>query len=205
MVFNPNYGREDVNPGVDTKSLELPGPWSAETDEVTMPADITAYAIAKTPSGSAVKRQDQVKFQVTRFDPKDGVTVVKSFDAGPGQLIGEPTGAQIPTSDGTGATSKQIDFNSRQLVVDSKGGPTPVAPVGVNGGPLSVPALSLLLRADGSVAVRKQMFDLQDTVRKDMAEIYAEELKNSGNKRETSNGKMGGKGGGGGGAGMMGL
>jgi hypothetical protein len=41
VVFNPNYSREDVNPGVDTKAVELHGPWSESTGEVTMPADIT--------------------------------------------------------------------------------------------------------------------------------------------------------------------
>ena len=34
VVFNPNKGREDVSPGVDTKAEELRGPWSEATDEV---------------------------------------------------------------------------------------------------------------------------------------------------------------------------
>ena len=48
VVYNPNHNREDVTPGVDTKSVELFGPWSEPTDEVTMPADVTAYAMRKS-------------------------------------------------------------------------------------------------------------------------------------------------------------
>ena len=38
--LQPEPDREDVSPGVDTKSIELFGPWSEPTDEVTMPADV---------------------------------------------------------------------------------------------------------------------------------------------------------------------
>ena len=37
VVFNPNYKREDVNPGVDTKKKLMRGPWSEPTDEVQCP------------------------------------------------------------------------------------------------------------------------------------------------------------------------
>ena len=46
VVFNPNNGREDVDPDVDTKVRELRGPWSdPPTDQVTMPPDVMPYAI----------------------------------------------------------------------------------------------------------------------------------------------------------------
>ena len=37
----------------DTKSLELFGPWSEPTDEVGMPADVTAYAMGTLPSAKS--------------------------------------------------------------------------------------------------------------------------------------------------------
>ena len=55
VVYNPNKDREDVNPGVDTKSAELHGPWSEPTEEVTMPADVTAYACNRRPRARAVR------------------------------------------------------------------------------------------------------------------------------------------------------
>ena len=88
VVRNPNLNREDVAAGVDTTSPELFGPWSEPTDEVTMPADVTAYAVRKTPSASP--GSEQVQFQVTRWNPEDGFTTVRDFNAGPGQIIGEP-------------------------------------------------------------------------------------------------------------------
>ena len=39
--------RGDVAPGVDNTSEELVGPWSEPTDEVTVPADVTVYALKK--------------------------------------------------------------------------------------------------------------------------------------------------------------
>src|SRR5271157_5780585 len=45
VVFNPNHNRDDVSPGVNTKATELFGPWSEPTDEVNMPADVSAFAM----------------------------------------------------------------------------------------------------------------------------------------------------------------
>ncbi|MFO0910009.1 MAG: hypothetical protein U0794_16955 [Isosphaeraceae bacterium] len=186
VVYNPNYKREDVSPGVDTKSLELKGPWSEPTEPVTMPADVTTYAMRKAPADGSSRRTDQVQFQVTRWTPEDGVTVVRNFNAGPGEVVGDPATASIPVSDGSGAKNKLVDFNSHLLVLDTAGGPRPIAPLGASGAPLDVPATTLLMKPDGTVIVRNQANDIADAVRKDMAENYAREVKESSKRRESS-------------------
>ena len=77
VVFNPNKGREDVSPGVDTKAEELRGPWSQETDAVSMPPDVMPYAMGTMPPDAASDMK--VQFQVIRFNPADGVTVPRNF------------------------------------------------------------------------------------------------------------------------------
>ena len=116
VVFNPNNNREDVSPGVDTKAEELRGKWSDPTDEVQMPPDVMPYVKGTLPPSPA--SDVKVQFQVIRFNPADGVTVPRSFDAAPGEVIGEPRTADIPVSDGSGKKSKTIDFNSHQIVLD---------------------------------------------------------------------------------------
>ena len=71
VVFNPNHNRDDVSPGVDTKATELFGPWSEPTDEVNMPADVSAFAMGTLP---AAKSDVKVNFQVVRFEEHSGVT-----------------------------------------------------------------------------------------------------------------------------------
>lgn len=201
VVFNPNYNNDKVSPGTNTADLELNGPWSEPSEAVTMPPDVAAYAMAKTKTGQGAKaRPDLVNFQVARWNPANGVTVVRFFDAGPGQIIGNAVTTQIPNSDGKPASSQLVDYNSRQIVIDSTGGPQPISGVGANGAPLDVPALSLMLRPDGSVMIRNQAFDYSDPVRKDIADNYKRELEESGKARESSTGGMGG----GGYGGMMG-
>jgi hypothetical protein len=187
-VYNPNQGREDVSPGVDTKAEELLGPWSEPTNEVTMPADVATYALRKT---QGVGRQaEQVHFQVVKWNPEDGVTVPKFFDAGPGEIIGERSNAYVPASDGTGKKSKPIDFYSHQVVLDTSGG-NPRVPEALGRGTLEVPAVSLLVRPDGAVMLRTQMADVSDEVRKDMDASYKRELEESSKKRDASMGSYG--------------
>jgi hypothetical protein len=185
VVFNPNHNREDVNYGVDTKVTELIGPWSEPTDEVTMPADVAAYAMGVMPRDP--KSDLKVNFQVVRFDLNNGVTVPRKFAAGPGEVIGEVSTADIPTAEGTGKTSKPVDFNTRQIVLDTAGGMQPL-PAGFAGGAVERPALALLLRPDGSVQVRNQPDDVHDEVRKDIERNYVREVKDSNKKRENSMG-----------------
>ncbi len=187
VVYNPNYQHEDVNPGVNTKDLELKGPWSEPTNEVTMPDDVTAYAMRKTPTGPNAKRTDSVSFQVVKWNPENGVTTYRNMDFSLGQIVGEIRSTKIPTTDGTEAKSIPVDYNSHQLLIDETGGEQPLSQYGV-GGKLDVPALSLLLRPDGSVMVRNEAFDVVDTVRKDMKSNYDREIEESGKKRESSNG-----------------
>ena len=98
----------------------------------------------------------------------------------------------IPVSDGTGKKSKVIDFNSRQIMLDvfaiKKTGGFQHLPAGFVGPPIARPALALLLRPDGSVAVHNEADDESNEVRKDIDANYHHELDQSGKKRESSRG-----------------
>src|SRR5262249_2258077 len=153
VVFNPNYKHEDVNPGVDTKKKLLRSDWSEATDEVHVLPDVMPYAVSSEPA--TPKADMKVKFQVIRFRPSDGVTVPRNFDAGPGELIGEPRSAEVPASDGTKTKSTTMDFNSRQLVLDVQGNKKSRGlqnvPASLGGGGSIVidkPVVALLLRKD---------------------------------------------------------
>lgn len=191
VVFNPNRGHEDVNAGVDTKSIELFGPWSEPTDEVTMPADVAAYAMHSVPATG--KMSDEIQFQVARWAPDSGVTVVKNFSASPGGFIGDMMSVEIPTTDGTTQKKRsKIDFDTHKLVLDTKGGSLPY-PKGLGTpGRLEIPSLSLLVRNDGSVIVRNQANDVHDEVRKTIETNAKRELDESGKQRESSMGSYSG-------------
>jgi hypothetical protein len=193
VVWNPNLKREDVSAGVDTKKETLESDWSEPTNEVTMPADVAVYTMAKAPGGQATSRRDQIEFQVVRWREKDGVTVTRSFEAGPGEVVGGPRTTPIPNSDGEKMKNELVDYNSHQLVVDAEGGPQPIAQVGVGGAPLDVPAVTLIMRQDGTIVVRDETKDLPDPVRKDMDETYKRERTEAekGERRQSSMGMMG--------------
>src|SRR4029079_13552209 len=129
----------------------------------------------------------KVNFQVVRFDQADGVTIPHRFAASPGEVIGEVSSADIPTSEGTGKKTKPGDFNTHQIVLDAAGGLQPLPP-GFTGGAIERPALALLLRQDGSVLARTQPDDVTIEVRKDIERNYAHEVKESSKKRESSMG-----------------
>ena len=126
VVFNPNYKREDVSPDAKrtVNQEELKGPWSEVTDPVSMPPDIMPYVMGTMPPGGLNRMK--ISFEVIRFHPDDGVTIPKRFEAGPGELLGDPRTAEIPVSDGTGKKSKTVDFNSHQIVLDISGGLHPL-------------------------------------------------------------------------------
>lgn len=204
MVFNPNYKHDDVSYGTDKTSEELKGPWSHETDMVTMPPDNQPYVVGTMP---AALDRTKVKFQIVRFNPKDGVTVPYPFEAAPGEILGELKTAAVPVSDGTGKKSVPIDFNSHQIVLDIDGGYHPLpASAGLLGGPVEKPGYALLLRPDGSVVVHSETEDYANDVRKDIASNYKHEIdmSNKKRKRSTGSGYMGMMGGGMMGGGMMG-
>jgi hypothetical protein len=189
VVYNPNLGHEDVSPGVDTKSVELFGPWSDPTEEVTMPPDVATYALAKEPT--VPRKLDQVNFEVARWTPDSGVTVVKRFPAAPGEIIGEYSRVAVPITDETGKKvpkNQPVDFNSHQVVLDVMGGDQTIPPLGPGAtGRLSVPALALVVRRDGAVVVRSQANDVHDQVRKDMADNFARELKAAEDEKKKKN------------------
>jgi len=178
VVWNPNYNREDVNGAtVDTKADELYGPWSEPTNDVTMPADVTPYVYRRMPNGNAVT------FQVLRWDPKDGVTVVRDFDTEPGAMVGDPRTAYIPVADDSGKrVNRLVDFTSRQFVLDAMGGIHPLPRIGINGS-FEVPALSLLLRPDGAVSVRTEAHDVPDDLRQDVDRNYKKEVSEAGKRK----------------------
>jgi len=187
VVYNPNYKRGDVAPGVDTEAEDLKGPFSEPTEAVTVPPDVAVYAMEKVPS---VGQSDLIKFQVTCWDPKKGFMVVKNFDAGPGDIIGEYVSADIPSAEGKGVHTERVDFNSHLVVLDVMGGTRPV-PSEIDNSRFDVPALSLLVRPDGTVSVRNQVFDQTDEVRKSVDETYKKEKEDSKKVRESSSMMMG--------------
>ncbi len=136
VVWNPNLNYENVSPGTNTKDKVLIGPWSKETEAVTMPPDVMPYAIGTLPN---VSSEAQVRFQVVRFHPADGVTVPRNFEASVGELIGERRTAPVPVSDGSGKKTVPIDFTTHQIVLDVSGGGYQQLPAGFNGPPIERP------------------------------------------------------------------
>ena len=199
---NPNYKRDDVNPGVDIDSQFLFGNWSQMTNPVYVPSDVAPYAMSKTPPKNASDPGYNVTFQVSSFNPEDGITVVRDFIAGPGDIIGEPISTQIPASDGTGAKPKTIDFTSRQIILATVGGRESLAPLGGNGS-ITMPAMAFVMKPDGSIVIRNEAHDAKDPDIDFARRVYNEEIKKSDTKRER--GQMNGMGyGGEGGMGGMG-
>ncbi|HWE40506.1 MAG TPA: hypothetical protein VG406_28420 [Isosphaeraceae bacterium] len=190
VVWNPNLHHTNVNPGVDTESEELKSDWSDPTDPVTVPADVAAYAMKK--AAATGRRDDQVTFQVVRFDPHSGYTLTRNDEAGPGELIGQYMSAQVPSSEGKGGPKQEsIDFNSHRVVLDTMGGFMP-APKSIGAtAPFEEPAVSMILRQDGSVAMRSQPQDITDAVREQMEKDYQRALKDSGKKRTRRRGRSG--------------
>ncbi len=181
VVVNPNKDHTDVNPGVDTESQELVGPWSEPTDAVTVPADVVSYAQAAEPN---LRRSDLVLFQVVRWDPATGQTVYKTDDAGPGWIVGDYDKVQMPSSDGTGTKLSMIDFNSRAVVLDTFGGGAKIPDIGIQRNTFAIPATAMVVEPDGSVVIRSQARDRGDEVRQDMEDNYKQAIADSGKKRE---------------------
>ena len=185
VVKNPNHDRSDVNPGVETANEFLIGPWSDPTEFVSVPADVSTYA--QLP-GQDARRDDVVKFQVVRWNPATGQTVVKVDDAGPGFLIGENGPVQEPSAEGGGAKNVTIDFNSRSIVLDAIGGNSRIPDIGVERNLFTVPAVAMVVEPDGAIVVRSQGADNGDDVRRDMESNYDQAIKDSGKKREAGGG-----------------
>lgn len=183
VTYNPNLKRDNVAPGTDTASPEIFGPWSDPTGEVTVPADVALFAMGSAPySGNPSERSDQVQFQVAAFNPADGVTVLKDFAAGPGQIIGEQTSVRTPdyTGDVVKAKSKQIDFISNKLVVDTLGGVKQMTRLELPGSDRAeIPPVALLLRPDGRVVIRAAAEDRADESRVEMKKSFAKSMEDA--------------------------
>ena len=185
VVVNPNKDHTDVNPDVDTESKELLGPWSDPTDPITVPADVAAYAQAPE---QATRRDDLVSFQVIKWDPVTGQTVTKNDIAGPGELVGEFGSVLMPTSEGGGAKMLGVDFNSRAVVLDTMGGREMIPDFGVERNRFEIPAVAMVVQADGSVVIRSQASDKANPVREDMEANYKQAIEDSNKKREPGGG-----------------
>lgn len=190
VVKNPNFERTDVNPGTDTTSKNLIGPWSEPTKSVSVPSDVSIYAQV---AGQDARREDVISFQVFRWDPNKGETVVKTDDAGPGFLVGEYGTVGYPSTEGSGPEQKAIDFNSHSFVLDATGGRVKIPDIGLERNAFTVPAAAMIIEPDGGIVIRSQVFDSGDDVRKDMESNYRQAIEDSGKKREPT-GKKGGPG-----------
>ncbi len=186
VVFNPNFGRDDIAPAVNKKDKYLEGPWSKSTDIVTMPPDIEPYAVNYLPPNA--QSGAKLRFQVISFNPTDGWTVPRRVDAGVGDVIGDMARVEVPRSDGSGSKREMMDFRTHQLVLDIDGGDYQNLPTGITGPPVERPALTALLRQDGSMAIHTMIEDLANEFRKDTEANYLHEIKESNKKREKSNG-----------------
>ena len=109
------------------------------------------------------------------------------FTASPGEIIGEVSSADIPTSEGTGKKSNRLISTPTQIVLDTVGGQQPL-PSGFAGGSIDRPALTLLLRPDGSVMARSEPEDFSNDIRKDIKRNYTREIRSSNKKRKSSMG-----------------
>lgn len=178
VVANPNYRSENVSPGVDVTAKELPGPWSEETRDVNVPADVSTYALRKTPSG-ADPTGSKIEFQVAKWSQDDGLTVVKKFDQAPGDIIGQRQSTSIPNpKKPEEITTKQYDYTSHQILADALGGERPaseIQPLGANR--FETPALALVVRNDGMLVLRDQSLDASNGEMKELADIYEEIMK----------------------------
>ena len=72
------------------------------------------------------------------------------------------------------------------LIANKKTGGYQHLPAGFIGPPIERPAIALLLRPDGSVAVHNEADDVVNEVRRDIDANYKQEIKESGKKRESS-------------------
>ncbi len=91
------------------------------------------------------KRSDAVQFMVVKWNAENGLTICKTFDEVPGQIIGGPESAAVPKEDGKGRTSQNVDFTSRQLLLDTAGSDRSLAGLGLSGR-FETPVQALILR-----------------------------------------------------------
>lgn len=176
VVRNPNWGHEDVAPGVDTKTEELEGPWSEPSNPISVPADVASFVV-DTARPTPDRPANTLAFEVVKWDPTTGLTVLHDFPAAPGEIIGTTATARVPDEEYNKIESKTVDFTSRQLLVDALGGPAPLDPLRLGGAPVDAPALAVILRPDGILAVRDSARDTTNPELADLRDSYELTLK----------------------------
>ena len=194
-------------PGVDKTTKELTGPWSDETKSIAVPADVATYVMDFAPSGPEQKRDDRVMFQVVRFQPDSGLTIVTTSTDAPGMIVGDAKAAGVPDLDNKKIQSQTVDFTSRRVLVDVAGGSLAVDGLKVGTAAFDIPARAVMLRSDGTLVVRDEASDANDGEMIEMKRIYDQTLEDTKGEKKSSalgggfGGMMGGAGGYGG---MMG-
>jgi hypothetical protein len=168
---------------------------------VAVPADVTAYAMYKLQGGEN-SRSDTIYFQVVRWTDDDGLTVYRSFEAGPGQILGEQRRMQVPNYDDTTPNNDQptrtkaVDFNTRQMVLDTSGGyVSPPRLSGISGNTFNDPCIALMMRPDGLMVLRDQAIDTRNNEMAEMKEIYDRAMKEIEDAKKPASGAGGRSGG----------
>ncbi len=210
VVQNPNLGLESVMPGVDKETKELTGPWSDLSSTVAIPADVATYVMDFAPSGPEQKRDDRVMFQVVRYQPDSGLTIVTTSTDSPGMIVGDAKAAGVPDLDNRKIVSQTVDFTSRRVLVDVAGGSQSVEGLKLGTAAFDAPARAVLLRSDGTLIVRDEASDANDGEMIEMKKIYDQTLVDAKGEKKSSalgggfGGMEGMMGGAGGYGGMMG-
>ncbi len=200
VVHNPNYGIENVMPGVDATSKELAGPWSEPTATVMIPPDVQTYVKGPSTPEIRARQPKALTFGVVRWNEADGFTVVKPFDEGVGEMIGEVDTAALPFEEKgkTQLRSRSIDFNSNRLLVDASGGAIATDRLKISAPGFTLPASALMLRADGRIELRDEAGDEVSGELAEMEAIYRQTQKDAElGEKKTSNSFGGGMMGGG--------
>jgi|GEM_PF-822068 len=190
VLYNPNYGREDVLPGVDTASLELFSDWSEPTDPITVPADLAIHLLGAAPvSGNPRDRKDAMTYQLSLWDESYGVTIVRDFNAAPGEIVGkmERTRYADYSGDTVEVQTVPIDFASDKLMLDGFGGSVAMPDLGDRLPPtFELPPIAFLLAADGRIIIREAANDGSDPNRIEMKKSYYRELQENGKKSKST-------------------
>lgn len=196
VVANPNFNSSSVMPGVDIDSRELAGPWSDPTDPIHVPPDVATYVVDFAPSAADLLRDDLVQFQIVRWEPENGLTIVRRLSSAPGEVIGEKIDSEVPDLKNKKRIRQNVDFTSHRLLVDASGGSRPISNLrlGLRRPQFDAPAQALILRADGSLVLRDQAGDANDGEMEEMKAIYEQELEDAKEDKEKDSSTMMGSG-----------
>ncbi len=192
VAANPNYNSTTVMPGVDIGSRELTGPWSDPTDAIHVPADVATYIVDSAPDAANVNRNDLVQFQMVKWEPSTGLTIVRRLNSAPGQVIGEKIASQVPDLLNKKQKRLEVDFTSHRVLVDASGGERTITNLRlkVPQPRFDAPAQALILRTDGTLVLRDQAGDANDGEMEEMDAIYKQELEDSKEDKEKNSSTM---------------